>query len=201
MENALVIFLKNAVLGKVKTRLAATIGNEAALQVYEKLFQHTIKEVQQTAADKFLYFSDFINEEIALATTNFKQAVQHGNDLGERMYNAFKNNFDAKYKKVVIIGTDCPEVTTNICEAAFAALNIYDVVLGPAEDGGYYLIGLKAPHQILFTNIQWSTAHVLKDTITICQANNLSFFCLQTLIDIDEEKDLIKLAPLLQLHA
>jgi len=115
---------------------------------------------------------------------------QHGNSLGERMNNAFNNVFEKKYSKAIIIGTDCPALTEKVINDAFEKLNNYDVVIGPANDGGYYLLGMKKLHQQLFKNINWSTETVFDATINICNNLNLSYCLLPVLNDVDEEKDL-----------
>lgn len=109
------------------------------------------------------------------------------------MDNAFATAFQMVYDRVVIIGTDCPELNAGIIMNAFAYLNNHDVVIGPAEDGGYYLLGMKRHYTLLFKNINWSTENVFDETITICKKNNINYSFLPVLHDIDEEKDLIYL--------
>ena len=191
MNNALIIFIKNPVKGKVKTRLAATIGDDMALEIYKKLLKHTLDIVEHVAVDKFLFFSDTIEESIGFVNTPVYKVIQSGNDLGDKMSNAFERLFKNKYKRIIIIGTDCPGITANILEEAFSKLNEKDVVIGPAVDGGYYLIGVKQKQSNLFDNIEWSTSAVLNSTIGRCKKNNLSYTLLEELSDVDEEKDLI----------
>ncbi|MEO7043917.1 MAG: TIGR04282 family arsenosugar biosynthesis glycosyltransferase [Ferruginibacter sp.] len=193
MENALIIFIKNPVKGKVKTRLPATIGDDMALEIYQKLIRHTLNMVKNTGADKFLYFSDSIDETIGYANTPVHKFVQSGNDLGEKMNNAFVQLFKTGYKRVTIIGTDCAGINENILEKAFGELNNSDVVIGPATDGGYYLLGIKEMHSALFEKIAWSTSAVLHSTIERCNSNNLSYSLLTALSDVDEEADLVHL--------
>ena len=106
------------------------------------------------------------------------------------MNNAFAFIFREGYNKVVIIGTDCPELSAGLIMSAFVYLQTNDVVIGPAEDGGYYLLGLKEPQPQLFKNMKWSTSSVLPDTICSCETSLLRYFLLPVLNDIDEEKDL-----------
>lgn len=188
-KQALIVFVKNPVYGQVKTRLAATIGNKKALQIYQQLIQHTQSITQQLAVEKIVFYSDKIDAN-DLWQNEYQKQIQTGNDLGERMMNAFNYVFQNNYLKAVIIGTDCAELTSEIIANAFNKLNENDVVIGPAADGGYYLIGMKELHQQLFTNIEWSTNKVLQITIERCQQNHLSYFLLEELHDIDEEKDL-----------
>jgi rSAM/selenodomain-associated transferase 1 len=189
-RQALLIFVKNPEAGKVKTRLAATIGNDAALSVYRQLIEHTAAITRSLVNDKIVFYSDCIMQgDIWDAQHSFKQ-LQIGKDLGERMCNAFATAFRQMYDKVVIIGTDCLELNEEIIMNAFTDLDKYDVVIGPAEDGGYYLLGTKKLHSQLFENIKWSTETVFDETIRKCAASGLSFYLLPLLRDIDDEKDL-----------
>jgi rSAM/selenodomain-associated transferase 1 len=196
MENALIIFMKNPVKGKVKTRLAATIGDDMALLIYQKLLKHTLNIAEHVAADKFIFFSDAVDETIGFANSPVHNEVQSGNDLGEKMKNAFVQLFKSGYKRVVIIGTDCPGINENILETAFGEFNNSDVVIGPATDGGYYLLGMKEMHNDLFEKIDWSTSTVLPSTKERCNKNNLSYSLVTALSDVDEKKDLVHLENL-----
>ena len=167
MSKALIIFIKNPVLGKVKTRLAATVGNLKAFEVYKKLLNHTRKITLLIDADKFLFYSDFLNREDEWSNDRFVKHLQKGNDLGERMCNAFEYIFLNKYQKVIIIGSDCIDLSTSVIEDAYMLLDDTDVVIGPAKDGGYYLLGMKNPHQCLFRNVSWSTSQALKQTLSV----------------------------------
>lgn len=189
-KQALLIFTKNPEAGKVKTRLAATIGNEEALSVYKELVLHAISATEHLPVDKFIFYSNHVEQEDVWNNKYYYKEVQHGNDLGERMENAFDAIFQKRYDKVVIIGTDCPDLNAGLIMDAFEYLHLNDVVIGPAEDGGYYLLGIKKPQPELFEKIKWSTATVLHDTIRKCISLQLSYFLLPVLSDIDEEKDL-----------
>lgn len=189
MKNALIIFTKNPVYGKVKTRLAATIGDDNALQIYKQLIQRTYSITYQLTVYKIVFYSDKI-EVNDIWKHGYSRLLQYGNNLGKRMMNALNYMFQNKYSKAVIIGTDCAELSKEIIEEAFQKLDEYDVVIGPATDGGYYLLGLKKMPKELFKNIQWSTNSVLQTTIERCNTNNLSYFLLKELHDVDEEKDL-----------
>jgi rSAM/selenodomain-associated transferase 1 len=189
MNNALLIFVKNLIYGQVKTRLAATVGNDKALKIYKELLQHTNNICKNINAHKIVFYSDFIEEDI-WQNKEFKKEIQQGKDLGERMKNAFKKSFESGFEKVMIVGTDCPQINETILENAFAELDQFDIVLGPANDGGYYLLGMKKLCPLLFQNIKWSTGMVLEKTLTICNQNKLTYFLLPQLIDIDEEEDL-----------
>lgn len=199
MENALIIFIKNPVKGKVKTRLAATIGDDMALAIYQKLLKHTLNIAEHVTADKFIFFSDAIDETIGDVNAPFYYKIQSGNDLGEKMKNAFVQLFKSGYKRVVIIGTDCPGINENILKTAFGEFNNSDVVIGPATDGGYYLLGMKEMHNDLFEKIDWSTSVVLHSTIECYNKSNLSYSLLTALRNVDEQKDLVHLDNMLDL--
>ena len=196
-KNALIIFVKNLIKDHVKTRLAKTLGDDVALNIYKQLLKNTHDKIQTLKIDKIVFYSNFIEDDI-WENDLFQKEIQEGNDLGERMENAFKSlaveqagSFTAGYKKAIIIGTDCPGINKSLLENAFAKLNGYDIVIGPATDGGYYLLGMEKVHSFLFHNIEWSTNSVFQQTINLCNRNNLSYFLLPELSDIDEEKDLI----------
>jgi len=190
MKEALLIFTRNPQPGKVKTRLAATIGNEATLQIYKQLLLHTVSMTYQLPIDKIIFYSDYIDQEDVWESTYYHKQVQQGSELGERMKNAFASTFEREYNKIVIIGTDCPGLNAEIIMNAFATLDKNDVVIGPAEDGGYYLLGMKQLNRALFEDIHWSTSTVLDDTKNKCAALHLKYGLLPLLKDIDEEKDL-----------
>ncbi len=190
MKHALLIFAKNMVSGHVKTRIAATMGNEAALAVYQSLLSHTIKVTNYLPFDKTVFYSSSIEANDLWNNEIYKKQIQSGSDLGSRMQNAFEHSFEEGNAAVAIIGTDCFEITSAIIMDAFAWLQTHDVVIGPATDGGYYLIAMKQMHRYLFQDIEWSTSEVLKNTLAICDKLNLSFHLLPPLSDVDTEVDL-----------
>ena len=143
VENALIIFTRNPELGKCKTRLAKSIGDENALEIYKFLLQHTANVAKEVTADKFVFYSENIIENDIWETSVFNKELQNGLDLGERMQNAFSLLFSKGYKKVLIIGSDLYDLEANLVNNAYKNLNEHDVVIGPAEDGGYYLLGMK----------------------------------------------------------
>lgn len=190
MKQALLIFTKNLIHGQVKTRLAATIGNDMALTVYSHLLQHTASVTNYLPVEKIVFYSDNIEQRDAWSNEVYKKQVQSGNDLGDKMLNAFVYAFGQGNNAVAIIGTDCLQITSAIIMNAFAYLHNHDVVIGPANDGGYYLLAIKQMHHQLFQNIRWSSDEVLKQTLAICNQQNLSVYQLPELSDIDTENDL-----------
>ncbi|MCO6164448.1 TIGR04282 family arsenosugar biosynthesis glycosyltransferase [Flavobacterium sp. NRK F7] len=191
-ENLILIFTRNPELGKVKTRLAASIGQENALQVYIELLQHTKNVVLETDYDKRVLYSDAINTNDMWNNHLFQKKEQFGKDLGVRMYNAFREGFEEGYQKIVIIGSDLITLEANDLKNAFVALDTNDVVIGPAEDGGYYLLGLKSIPENIFKNKEWGTNTVLKETLK--NIKNLKYSLLEEKNDIDTFDD-IKAIP------
>lgn len=187
MKKALIVFQKNKILGKVKTRLAETIGDEKALYCYSHMIAYTHQQLQKVDADIHLYFSEFIE---SVPHQNWHVQTQKGEDLGEKMYNAFLDLKSNIYDQVVIIGTDCLELTSEIINNAFTALSSSDYVLGPANDGGYYLLGLTELNDVLFLNKEWSNDQVFQTTIDNIQQQNKTVFLLDKLNDIDTFEDL-----------
>ncbi len=192
MKHALIIFVRNPELGKVKTRLAATIGNEKALLIYKELLQHTFNISSETNAAKFIFYFNEPEENDIWDAEGFTKKVQSPGNLGYKMKDAFTHLFNDGYEKIVIIGSDCFELTTIIIEEAFTLLEKNVAVIGPANDGGYYLLGLKKMLPYIFENKQWSTQHVYDETINDLTKNNISFHALINLTDVDTEEDWLK---------
>lgn len=176
--------------GKVKTRLAATVGDDVAFEIYHRLLLHTELSTNPVSSHKIVFYSDFIDTNDIWNNEVYQKQVQNGKDLGERMANAFEYAFTNGNEKVAIIGSDCFEITTEIIEAAFKQLDHMDVVIGPALDGGYYLLAIKSNNKALFQHIQWSTDQVLSQTMEVCHQMGLKVAQLQVLSDIDNENDL-----------
>lgn len=186
----LIVFVKNSELGKVKTRLAKTMGDEKALQVYNELLQITEKCTKHVQCSKQIWYSSQIEEDDHFDNSLYDKFVQEGDDLGLRMKKAVAKGFDEGFDKVVIIGSDCADLTTNLISEAFNILDSTDAVIGPSEDGGYYLLGLKKFTPQVFQGVDWSTPSVLSQTESIFDSLELSFTKLTTLNDIDTEEDL-----------
>ncbi len=189
-KNHLIIFVKNPILGQVKTRLAATIGDEKALEIYKLLLRYTRDLTQRFPVSKTVYYSDYIDNDDIWSNSVYKKSLQKGADLGERMKNAFIDCFDSGYEQVCIIGSDCYQLTAGVLNDAFENLNTTDVTIGPSTDGGYYLLGMNKPHTALFEGIAWSTQDVLAQTLSVLEEQRLQVSFLPLLTDVDEEKDL-----------
>lgn len=190
MKQLLMIFVKNAKAGTVKTRLAHSKGHEFALEIYIKLLDHTLQVAQSTGVPVAIFYSEYIEEKDAQRFPSALQYVQKGDDLGQRMANAFQQAFKLGYSKVVIIGSDCPGITESHIHKAMQLLQNNDLVIGPATDGGYYLLGMRNYYPQLFENKCWSSPFLLEQTETTAQTLNLSYSKLATLSDVDDEKDL-----------
>lgn len=188
-DKAIIIFIKNPEAGKVKTRLADDIGTEKALMIYERLLAHTRNITQGINADKYLYYADYINDNDDWDNTLYHKRVQKGDDLGERMLHAFHEVFSYGHQHVIIIGSDCLEITQDIIESALNHLAQNDVVIGPSLDGGYYALGKKELIPEIFQNKTWSTDTVYNDTIKDIATAGLKYRNLPILTDIDTIKD------------
>lgn len=186
-HNHLVIFVKNPIPGTVKTRIAKTVGDEKAAQVYRHLIQYTQQITRNGPWEKVVYYGDFINPDDGW--NDYQKFLQTNGDLGHRMEEAFRNQFAAHAQRVVLIGSDCLAITQADLEQAFAALDTADVVVGPATDGGYYLLGMKQLHPELFANMPWSQSTLLAETERVIKDKSLVFNRLVALTDIDEWSD------------
>ena len=164
-KNLLLIFTRNPELGKVKTRLAKTIGEKKALEIYKFLLNHTKKVTKNIACDKAVYYSVKVRKNDLWDASTYQKKQQLGEDLGIRMKHAFQDSFAAGYEKVLIVGSDLIDLSEDIIEKGFIQLASNDVVIGPAEDGGYYLLGMKSLHPNIFENKTWGTATVREDTL------------------------------------
>jgi len=189
-KRLLIIFYRNPELGKVKSRLAATVGEERALAIYLLMAAHARKICIPIPVDKTVYYSEFIDLEDNWSNQDFKKRLQHGSDLGEKMKQAFDESFNSGYESVCIIGTDCLELAEDILVNAFQILQHKDAVIGPAVDGGYYLLGMTRYTPLLFNNKGWSTSSVCKDTIEDLRQLQYNYQLLPTLHDVDKESDL-----------
>ena len=195
MKDALIIFLRFPKTGQVKTRLAKTTSSEFAVKFYKTCSEKIITDVKKLSSiNRFVFFS---NKEENIQVKKWLggklfYSPQEGDDLGSRMKNAFEKVFSSGAEKAVLIGTDVPDLKNEIISEAFRLLTVNDVVLGPSEDGGYYLIGMKKMYPQFFENIEFSTSSVLQNTIKNIEKLNLSYQLLPRLKDIDTEEDLLQ---------
>jgi rSAM/selenodomain-associated transferase 1 len=185
-DTAIIVFVKNPKKGTVKTRLAKDIGEEQALQIYLKLIDYTKAVLDQTNMHKVVAFSsELMNEQV---WNGFQQTIQRGSDLGAKLACAFQDYLQ-DFDKVVIIGSDCAEITSGHLLEASRKLNDQDVVLGPAKDGGYYLIGMRRFVPQLFVDMPWSSPNLLEMSLEKLELLSISYALLEELSDVDYLSD------------
>lgn len=192
-ETLIMVFTRDPVAGRVKTRIGKVLGDAVALEVHRRLCLHTRRVVEQVTADKWVWMDRQPEGEWLWGDEVFRCMVQQGNDLGERMAGAFQLAFKAGYRKVVIIGTDCPGLTPDLLNEAIAMLGDAQAVIGPAADGGYYLLGLTGHRPEVFTGKAWGTDGVFAATVADLQTAGRSYCSLRVLPDVDTPSDLIHL--------
>ncbi|MEK6153364.1 TIGR04282 family arsenosugar biosynthesis glycosyltransferase [Flavobacteriaceae bacterium 3-367] len=188
-ENLLLIFTRNPELGKCKTRLAATLGDKKALEIYSFLLAHTAKITQDLKAEKRVYYSESIWQKDIWDEAIYDKKLQEGSDLGARMSKAFQCGFESGFKKIIIIGSDMYDLDTADLEKAFTALDDSDYVIGPAEDGGYYLLGMKLHTPALFKHKDWGRETVLRDSLN--DLKDARTILLETKNDVDVYEDIV----------
>jgi len=185
-EAALVILAKSPIAGKVKTRLAKTLGEEAALEIYKELYKSTLDLAESLSHHSAYIFQSPKIDKSWTTSNRINHRLQSEGDLGDRMLHALRHAL-SNHSKVVIIGADCPSLTPAIINKAFQRLDQVDLVLGPSEDGGFYLLA-----EDLFLNRSWSHGSVFIETIDIAAHLHLDLYLLPELYDIDFESDWIR---------
>jgi len=195
-KERLIVFTRYPEAGEAKTRLIPALGALGAADVHRQMTEHTLSEVR-----KFC-MTHPISVEVHFAGNRGHQEMQDWlgadlvyqrqgtGDLGVRMARSLSAAFDDKIDRAIIIGTDCPGLNADLIEKAFHNLLSHDLVLGPAIDGGYYLIGLRCLIPELFSGISWGTAEVLQQTVEIAKKLNVSVAYLPSLADVDRPEDL-----------
>ncbi len=186
-KNLLLIFTRNPELGKCKTRLAAKVGDHTALEIYTFLLEHTHNITKEVRAAKEVHYSEEIWENDIWGNTHYHKKAQQGKDLGERMLNAFNEGFEAGYENIIIIGSDMYDLSTDDLNAAFEELHKTDFVVGPAEDGGYYLLGMTKIKASLFKNKAWGTNTVLKSTLNDLKNESVKLLKIKNDVDLYED--------------
>lgn len=185
---ALIVFIRNPKPGTGKTRIAATTGEEQAFRIYLELLAHTRNLAVMYPGPKYLYYSEFIDREDRWDNKLFQKRVQAAGDLGEKMASAFEEVLKEN-QGAIIIGSDCPGLGPEDLEAASRKLAQSDVVIGPSEDGGYYLLGMRAFCRSLFSGIPWSSPDTYAKTVEKAGSLNLQVERLRLLYDIDTVND------------
>jgi rSAM/selenodomain-associated transferase 1 len=185
------LFLKSPRLGEAKTRLARDIGAAQAGAIYRALVEHQAAEIPHDWRVAVYFTPSNAGEEMKIWLaphlrdgTRFVSQCQ--GDLGRRLVAAVREEFDSGSERVYLIGGDCPGLSRDYFYEADQALSDNDIVLGPARDGGYVLLGIKGPHEVLFRDITWSTPVVLHETLAAARRQSLSVRLLRPLVDIDD---------------
>ncbi len=201
-KEALIVFVKNPVLGKVKTRIANKAGDAMALEIYKKLLLHTQEITTKVKAEKYVFYSDFIDEKDGWANLKFNQKLQDkSSDLGIKMACAFRDLLREGHERICIIGSDCFDIDEEIINKSFDYLADNEVVIGEATDGGYYLIGFdfktigERCAEVLkrvFYDKEWSHEAVAKEAIDAFENQKLKYKKLPVLTDIDEYEDYLR---------
>lgn len=201
LQQVIIVFTRYPQAGKVKTRLIDRLGPQGAASLHDQLTKQVISSIApilQTGQAQLQVsycgataqeMTDWLGQDIFFTR-------QQGNDLGKRMQHAFEQVWQQGAEKVLLIGSDCPSIDADIIRSGLNALQTHDLVLGPAVDGGYYLIGLHADfrgYELLFQHIDWGTEQVLQQTIERAERASLSYTLLPKLHDIDRPEDLVHL--------
>lgn len=190
-ENALVIFTKNPVKGKIKTRLAKDIGEQMALKVYMQLLKHT-REITQDLdfCTKMIFYDDFIPAKDKWSEEHYDKHLQSSGSLSEKLTNAFEQVFEEGYERVVMMSPDCPELTGARVKQAFTLLKAKDFVIGPLTDGGYYIIGMNEFHPEVFDGMKFGHDQVWEKTVERIEEMGASYRLLEETFDVDYADDI-----------
>ena len=194
---ALLVFAKSPIVGTVKTRMQPTLSKAGCLNLHKALVRHTLSKIRRLKPEieKSLFLTGSLVEAYQHAielgvTRDILIEVQVGQQLGERMINALERKFNAGFHRVIFIGTDSPLLRTGEIESAIEALSEYEVVIGPATDGGYYLIGFSANIPCILRGVTWGTPLVYQETLELMQRHEVSWKCLANGFDVDTFEDL-----------
>lgn len=178
------IFSRPAVLGMVKTRLAADVGDEAALNIYNFLLGHTVSVTRDLDVVKQVHYSEEIVLNDIWDNDIYNKKLQRGEGLGERMQYAFEDGFRNGYENIIIIGSDLLDLCREDLEKAFSLLQDNDFVIGPAEDGGYYLLGMKRVFPQIFQHKKWGTSSVFQETVKDLREEDVAYLEYRNDVDV-----------------
>jgi uncharacterized protein len=203
-DTALVVMARYPEVGTTKTRLARTFGDEEALRLYQAFLTDLARKFAGQTYDLHWAYTPVEVDYLSFIATLAPSLLQHmhafpqqGADLGARLHHVFRWTYDREYQYTIVIGSDSPQISQEIVAQARKALDTADVVLGPADDGGYYLIAMRRPYDV-FRDIPMSTSVVAQMTIELAESQGLKVYTLENLFDIDELPDLLRLAKLLE---
>jgi rSAM/selenodomain-associated transferase 1 len=206
-DTALVVMARYPEVGATKTRLARVIGGGEAVLLYRAFLTDLAERFAGQGYDlHWTYTPNGVDYSAFMATLapslvqRMRSFPQQGAELGARLHRAFQWTYERGYRRTIVIGSDSPHISRDIVARAREALDEADVVLGPADDGGYYLIAMRRPHDV-FHGIPMSTSQVMQMTVELAQRQGLRVCTLETLFDIDEWPDLVRLAQLLRVDS
>jgi rSAM/selenodomain-associated transferase 1 len=200
-RNVLGFFAKYPEPGKVKTRLAKEIGTESAACFYRRVAEYVLKRTAPADSGYLrivFYTPDMMMQRFEDWLQDEMLRVQRGADVGERMENALEEMFRMGAEKAVVVGADIPGLHKGIIDRAFQYLDSADLVIGPAMDGGYYLIGMKSTHPEIFRDITWGTGEVFRKTVLNIEKMGLRYRTVETLFDVDGLEDFLKAEEILK---
>ncbi len=190
VDCGLIIFLRFPEWGKVKTRLAETLGHDKALMIYQELSDITLLLAAKLRITTYLFYEGGLPDDKE-RNPSFNYLAQVEGALGEKIIHALNDVFQ-RHQKIIIIGSDCPGISPSDIIQSVELLDHHDIVIGPSTDGGYYLLGCKEIIPAIFKSIDWSTSSVLRQTITGLEKQGKTFSLLRTLADIDTEEDWVR---------
>ena len=205
-QTCLIVFAKTPILGKVKTRMRPFLSEEDCLRLHSlllRLWVGRLRDWDLWQVHKALFLTPLgaglTDPDLVLdAPPGVAVETQQGSDLGDRLFHAFNRKWNEGFRKIVFIGTDSPALGIEDLRAAFEALDASEVVLGPATDGGYYLIGFSARLPILFSRISWGTSQVFRETVRLLETNAIRWQCLRESFDLDTFEDLVNFHRMLK---
>jgi rSAM/selenodomain-associated transferase 1 len=189
-KSAIIIFIKNPDLGRVKKRLAKAVGDDKALEVYKQMLEHAQQITRTLSTDKFLYYDRAIDKNDTWSNDIYIKKKQQGTDMASRIAHAFEQIFKLKYEHIVIIGSDCLELDERIIRLAFRQLDHFDTVLGPTKDGGFYLLGMNKLYPEILKVEGWGTHSLTPNILKTLQHLGKSCFMLSELAGITTVDDL-----------
>lgn len=189
-ETIVIVFCRAPIPGKVKTRLAQSIGDFAASEIYKATAEYVVWNVRSAGLPVAIFVAENLHADRMQSWLGGEQHSQHGENLGDRMEHAVREMSRHGYQRFIIVGTDVPFLDATHIRGAASALDQHDVVFGPAHDGGYYLIGMNGVKTELFREIPWSTPDVLPRSQAICELHHWKAFLLPTVRDLDTIDDL-----------
>ncbi|MDP6154729.1 MAG: TIGR04282 family arsenosugar biosynthesis glycosyltransferase [Candidatus Thermoplasmatota archaeon] len=193
-ENLVIIFIKCPLVGTVKTRLSKTIGEKMARELYMRFVLDIIASLEGTNIPFVIYYTIDSCEETMVnwIGKDYRYHVQEGIDLGNRIINSFNNAFSEGYERVILMASDSPDLPPNIIKNSFEFLRLNDAVIGPAEDGGYYLVGFRKETftHTIFRGIEWSSGTEFRETMNKLKEKGASVHILPEWYDIDRYEDL-----------